>query len=183
MSVTTTPLYKAVKHNQLEAARLLLEHGANPTSEPYYTNVRNVTRAFDEPAVLSMSIKTDDIAMLDLLMDYGINANIMDCINYAQSVRCLRILNDLFSRYISQKPLIIDSSSNINKYLLRDLSGDYLRITCRCEDNDMIARKDRWGVLRLMNDMDKLAPSDVSYIYYRLRPSTRKSVTITISHS
>lgn len=183
MSIMATPLYNAVSGNHLEAVKLLLEHGANPTNEPYYTNVGNVTRAFDEPAVLSMSIKTDNIAMLDLLMDYGINANIMDCINYAQSTGSLRILNELFSRYISRKPLIIVSSTIINKYLLRDLSGDHLRITCRCEDLDMIARKDRWGVLRLMNDMDKLAPSDVSYIYYRLRPSTRKLVTITISQS
>jgi hypothetical protein len=200
-NIVGPPLYYAVKHNHLEAARLLLERGANSRRTSvnmdtvreegrYTTSTRSYTY------IVVTAIENRNAKMTDLLFDYGAKLNNPDLhlenMLFARNVdmvECiLRRWN--YAYYILPYPLIPKFFTRRDwiEYLLNAVKTRPFCLKCEYMKSSIsyrhIIKKDRKMVERLCIGSSIFdSNTDLIDTYYSLNARTKKYiVTLAICH-
>ena len=190
-NIVGPPLYYAVKHNHLEAARLLLEHGANPRSASI--NIKSIRGG---AYIIVTAIKNSNAEMTDLLFDYGASYDTIHLIDMLMAgnvdmVECiLRRWNYAYNilPIMSYAPRSSITSMELTKYLLNAVKTHPFCLKCKYMKSSIsyhqIIKKDRKMVERLCIGSSMFdSNTDLIDAYYSLNDRTKKYiVTLAICH-
>ena len=201
-NIVGPPLYYAVKHNHLEAARLLLEHGANPRSASTDMDIvreegRYTTSTRSYTYIVVTAIENRNAKITDLLFDYGARLNNPD--RHLEDVLVARnvdMVECILHRWnyvynILPYPLYVPrfiTRSEWVKYLLNAVKTHPFCLKCKYMKSSIsyhqIIKKDRKMVERLCIGSSMFdSNTDLIDAYYSLNDMTKKYiVTLAICH-